>query len=183
MNTNYSKCSAQLTTSLHKNGDHQSAAVLHRSSGMNESKRRRGATGSGSVPDKKVCVSNANMPHIQTLISKYHGPRTKDITNHQPHEVLHPSSDGHALDKSIQIERRVDSARVGAALVLMSTLQKIMFHLQRMRFLISGRWVQSTRRKQRILESWNSTWFLKIIVIDFHDSLLHEIPAEDFTHL
>lgn len=67
-------------------------------------------------------VSNANMPHIQTLISKYHGPRTKEITNHQSHEVLHPRSDGHALDKSIQREIRVDSARVGAALVLMSTL-------------------------------------------------------------
>lgn len=64
------------------------------------------------MPDKKVCVSNANMPHIQTLISKYHGPRTKEITNHQPHEVLHPRSYGHALDKGIQIERRVDSARM-----------------------------------------------------------------------
>lgn len=46
----------QLTTSLHKNVDHQSVAVLHRNSGRSDSRRRRGARGNGLVPDKKIYV-------------------------------------------------------------------------------------------------------------------------------
>ena len=54
-------CFVQLTTSLRRNGDHQSTAVLHRSSGRSESRRRRGARGNGLVPDIEICVSNSNI--------------------------------------------------------------------------------------------------------------------------
>lgn len=60
-NTMCRNCSVQLTTSLHKNDDRQSAAALHRSLGRSDSRRRRGARGNGLVPDKKICVSNTNL--------------------------------------------------------------------------------------------------------------------------
>lgn len=104
----------QLTTSLHRNDGHQSRAALHRSSGRSDSKRRRGARGSGLVPDMNIqymlaipTVSSIQLLVLITVpILRRIRSQTSYTTHHQSHQVLHSHHDVHSLyEQEIEIHR------------------------------------------------------------------------------
>lgn len=91
----YTNCYMQLTTSLHKNGGHQSAAVLHRSSGRSDSRRREGARGNVLVPaiqcNNSLCylipLHHRVMLHIllRLIIKSRHSPPPSPNLCHHHH--------------------------------------------------------------------------------------------------